>query len=43
MRFSQTLKHLAANELIKLEEGSGQRRIGWGSRLLEAYGQQDLA
>jgi hypothetical protein len=39
LHFSRTLKHLAANDLITLAEGGGQRRIGYGPRLLAAYSQ----
>ncbi len=36
LRFSQTLKHLAANELLTLVEQGGERRVGYGRRLLGA-------
>lgn len=34
--FSQTLKHLAANELLTLVEQGGERRVGYGRRILES-------
>lgn len=36
LHFSQTLKHLAANELLTLVEQGGERRVGYGRRILES-------
>lgn len=42
LHFARTLKHLAANELITLEEGGGQRRIGYGPRMLALFEQDHV-
>jgi len=37
LHFARTLRHLHDDESITLEKGGGQRRIGYGPRMLASF------